>query len=297
MTNEELVNNIKAGINTADNMLQLWQQCRKFIHIIAIRYEGRAELEDLEQEGYLALYAAVDGFNPAAGYKFLTYAKHWINQYMLRYIQNSGTVRIPVHEHEKLLEYRKVVNAFKVYRGRKPSRHEIALNMGISDKKMVASLERAAKMGKIGSLDSYYVAGNEDSGTLGDMIAGDVDIEGDVLDEVQQEQLKAVLWPLVDALPGNQGIVLRQRFQKNRTLKETGESIGITVEQVRQIEYKAMRGLRCSRNARVLRPFLMDEDIYSRGLIGNGVGRFNRTWTSSTERAAMYGITGHFLPS
>ena len=45
MTNEELAIRIKAGIDTADNMLQLWQQTRRFIRRIASRYVGAAELE------------------------------------------------------------------------------------------------------------------------------------------------------------------------------------------------------------------------------------------------------------
>ena len=71
MTNEELAIRIKAGIDTADNMLQLWEQTRRFIRRIASRYVGAAELEDLEQEGYLALYDAVDGYRPDLGCKFL----------------------------------------------------------------------------------------------------------------------------------------------------------------------------------------------------------------------------------
>lgn len=286
MTNEEIVARIKAGIDTADNMLLLWQQCRLFIHSIAIRYQGKAELEDLEQEGYLALYDAVDGFNTEYGYKFLTYAEHWIKQRMQRYIQNGGTVRIPVHELEKLMEYKKLVNSYRIHLGRNPSRREIAAQMNVSHK-VVIDLEKAAQMAKIQSMDRLLTV-DEDSVTVGDMVADDVDIEAYVLEDVQHEQLKAVLWPLVDALPGNQGQVLRQRFQENRTLKDTGKNIGVTIEQVRQIEAKAMRGLRCSRNAKLLKTFLDDERVYSIGLSGTGLESFNRTWTSSTERAAIY---------
>ncbi len=82
-------------------MFALWQQNRNFIHTIAIHYQGCAELEDLEQEGYLALYDAVDRFDPMLLYAFITYAAYWIRQRMRRYIENCGrTVRIPVHEQE-----------------------------------------------------------------------------------------------------------------------------------------------------------------------------------------------------
>lgn len=285
MTNEELVARIKANIDTAENMLALWEQNRRFIHVMALKYKGYAEPDDLEQEGYLALNDAVRLYDSALGVPFINYAARWIKHRMLRYIQNSGTVRIPVHEGEKLKEYKRLVNAYHIRLGRKPTRHELARDMNLSYK-MIANLEETDNLSRLRSLDSLMTA-EEDGITVGDLVPDDVNIEADVLENVQQEQLRAVLWPLVDALPDNQGKVLRQRFQDNRTLRETGESIGATVEQTRQLEAKALRGLRCSRSAGLLRAFLTDEKIYSMGVRGNGVGNFNRTWTSSTEKAAL----------
>lgn len=283
-TNEELVTRIKAGIDVADNMLALCEQNKRFIHSIAKRYKGLAEMDDLEQEGYLALYDAINGYNPEPGYKFLTYAEYWIKQRMHRYIQNGGTVRIPVHELEKLIKYKKLVNSYRIHLGRNPSRREIAAQMNVPHK-VVIDLEIAAQMAKMQSMDMLLTV-DEDNVTVGDMVADDVDIEADVLEYVQHEQLKAVLWPLVDALPGNQGQVLRQRFQENRTLKETGESMGVTIEQVRQLEAKALRSLGHSRKTKILKAFC-DGDVFSMGIAGTGATRFNNTWTSATERAAL----------
>lgn len=67
MENEELVARIKAGIDTADNMLALWEQNRGMIGKLARRYSAYADIEDLQQEGYLALYDAIDGFKPDKG--------------------------------------------------------------------------------------------------------------------------------------------------------------------------------------------------------------------------------------
>jgi len=59
-------------------------------------------------------------------------------------------------------------------------------------------------------------------------------------------------------------------------------------EAIRQDEAQAMRELRKPKNYKRLRPFLPEnEQIYSMGLVGNGVDRFNRTWTSTTERAVI----------
>ena len=63
-----------------------------------------------------------------------------------------------------------------------------------------------------------------------------------------------------------------------------GADYGITIEAIRQMERKALRALRGGRNRKKLLPFM---EVYGMALTGNGVGRFNRTWTSSTERAAL----------
>lgn len=284
MTNEQLVARIQAGENTAENMLLLWQQTKGFIYSIVHRYAGAAEIEDLEQEGYLSLYDAIDGYEPDRGCKFLTYAEPWIKQHVVRYIQNNGTtVRIPVHERQKMQEYKKMVNTFQGCTGRKPSRREIALCMQLSDKQ-VTGIEKALEMAQIGSLDCDL--SEEDSGTIGDMIAANEDVEGDVISAADQELLKEILWPMVDALPGDQGPVIRARYQEGKTLKETGKQMGVTIERVRQIENKALRELRSPSRVRVLNPYL-DAAIYSKAIRGCGVARFDATWTSSTERTAL----------
>lgn len=60
------------------------------------------------------------------------------------------------------------------------------------------------------------------------------------------------------------------------------------MEQVRQEHNKALRNLRRGENREKLLPFALEDDrIYSMALIGNGVERFQSTWTSSTERIAL----------
>lgn len=53
MTNEQLVEAIKAEKNVSENMLQLWKQNKGFIRKVMRRYEMHAEIEDLEQQSYM----------------------------------------------------------------------------------------------------------------------------------------------------------------------------------------------------------------------------------------------------
>ena len=285
MENEKLVAQIKAGIDTADNMLALWEQNRGMIGKLARRYSAYADIEDLQQEGYLALYDAIDGFKPDKGVRFLSYATTIIERKMRRYIYDNGSsVRIPEHEQAKMYEYKKMVNAFQTYLGRKPTRQEIAYNMGLSDKG-VRELEKTVRMGQIASLDTPLTDENG-ADTLIDIIPDENNAMLAVMDDMQREELESVIWGMVDSLPGNQGAVLRGRFLQGQTLKEVGDKMGMTAERTRTMQNNALRELRQGENRRVLSSF-WEGSVYNAALHGSGVERFNQTWTSSTERVAL----------
>lgn len=289
MSNEQLVILIKDGEDVARNMEQLYSQVKGFIHSIAWSYRGAGELEDLEQEGYLALYPAIDGYDPERGVKFLTYAERWIRQRIRRYIQNNGScLRLPVHCVEDMRQYERFVSCFATACGREPSDVEIRYYLRLTAEEIEEIRENLRKS-RLGSLDSPVTGldGGEDA-TVGDLVASDEDTEGNALDRLQQEELRRELWDCVDSLPGRQPEVLRMRYQKNMSLSMIGREYGTTPEAVRQLHAKALRELRRPRNSRRLRPFLEETgQIYSAALAGNGVSRFNQTWTSSTERVAL----------
>lgn len=284
MTNEQLVALIQAGIDTAANMARLWEQNRRFIFKTANKYKGQAEEDDLVQEGYLGLCRAVDGYDPEQGVEFLSYAGYWIRHSMVRHIHNNGTVRIPVHEQGRLYQYRKLCSAFLLEGGREPTNREIGYYLGL-DAGGVRQLKRAAKMAVVKSLDAP--APGDDEGTaLSDTAAAPEDVEGMVLDKVQVEQLKAVIWPLVDALPGRQPEVLRARFLEGKEFKDIGAETGHSLQNAYQAYRGGLRNLRQPGKANRLRPFLKDY-IDTHAYRGNGAASFSCTGTSSTEWTAI----------
>lgn len=288
MTNEQLVIRIKAGIDPAENMLALYEQVKAFIHSIAWKHRGLGEVEDLEQEGYLALYDAIDGYDPDTGNKFLTYAEYWIRQRIVRYIErNSSSLRLSFQSQARLRQYKRLCDSFMKEYGREPSEAETAAFMGLSIDQ-VRDIRKNACTANLGSLDAPVKGYEEEGITVIEGIASGGDMEGDALDRLQYEQLKAVLWECVDSLPERQSEIIRKRYQDNMSMAEIGREQGVTLEAIRQHEAKAMRELRKPKRSDRLRQFLPEEDrIYSMGLVGNGVDRFNRTWTSSTERAVI----------
>lgn len=76
MTNEELARQIQQG--ERDLILQLWAQVRRYAHDRAYKWHratggrGGVTLDDLEQEAFIALLEALEGWDEKAG-KFLTW--------------------------------------------------------------------------------------------------------------------------------------------------------------------------------------------------------------------------------
>lgn len=289
MENEEIVARIQAGKNVTENMELLYSQIQSYIRSIAWRYQDTGEMEDLMQEGYLALYPAIENYDPAAGCKFLTYASRWIRQGMQRYLQNNGScMRLPVQCLEQIRKMKRFQADFEKQHGREPSEVEIARFMWLS-LEQVRTLKKNACMASLRSLDAPVTGVDGTEGTtVGDLVAAEGSLEDWAVEQQYQEALRRILWSCVDGLPEIQASVICNRYQKNLTLKECGEACGISIEATRQQHMKALRELRSYENANLLQPFLPEaERIYCGALIGNGAEQFRRTWTSSTERVAL----------
>ena len=289
MTNEQLAVRIRAGENVGDNMAILYDQVKDFIHAMAYKYHGQGELEDLEQEGFLALYDAIDHYEADQGVKFLTYASHWIRQRMQKYIQNTGSpLRLSAGRQKAIRKYRKFCTEFQTEQGRKPTEAELCRSLWLTLEQL-REIQYDACMTAVKSLDAPIkgAEGEEDT-TLGELAASATDPCEELLDRLEQEELCSILWQCVDGLPGKQPVVIRSRYKDNMTMKQCGQFCGISEAEVRKQQLKALRSLRSGENAKKLRPFLPgDAWIYSGALIGNGVDHFNQTWTSSTERVAL----------
>lgn len=84
----------------------------RLVHHNARRYLGRGmDYMDLVQEGTVGLRHAVEKFDFKQGFKFSTYATHWIQQAMMRAIADKARViRLPVHVVEEVKVLNRAIN-------------------------------------------------------------------------------------------------------------------------------------------------------------------------------------------
>ena len=283
-TNECIVAAVQAGDSEAENMLQLWKQNKGFIAMIARRYSAGAEMEDLEQEGYIALCEAVQHYDPGRGMSFISYAAFWIKRRMRICADNSRTVRLSFNAGDEVRQYQKIMREYRQEYGCDPSDRELCAFLYVSREKL-EQIRKAAQMGNIRSL-SEPIPGMDEEISLGDTVASGENMEENTIREIDKERMKRELWLAVDQLPGDRPAVLRMVYRDGMTRIKAGEVLGYGNGKVGIEERRALNALRKPHRCKKFRAYF-EEYLSAASIHHVGVQRYLETWESEVEREAI----------
>lgn len=282
-TNEQLVTLIRAGEDPAGNMLKLWERNKGFIAKMARKYSGYADMDDLMQEGYLALNEAVEHYADK-GASFLTYAAFWIRHGLRRYIEHNSTVRLPSGLYDDVIKYKRIRREYLTEYGAEPTEREMRAFLGVSSKEF-ERIEENAKRGEIRSL-SEPIGEEEDSYTLGDTLRSGEDLEADAIRKRDHELMSAELWAQVERLPEKQILIIRKTFQDNCSGEMIGRELGCPHQYINNMKLKALRQLARPGINKGYKIYF-EQYISAYTVHHVGVESFKRTWYSEVERAAL----------
>lgn len=282
MDNGQLVERIRAG--ESGYMLQLWEQNKGFIHMMANKYVGGAERDDLEQEGYIALCEAVENYDQDKGMSFINYAAFYIHRRMQMCVDNNRPVRLGYNMGALVRKRKRIASQYASIYGVEPTDKEMRYFLGVTEE-MLENIKKASRMGNIASLDAPIETTDGELSVM-DVVASDECLEEDVCRRIDRENMKRELWLVVDELPGDLPRVMRLRYQEGLTLDETGERLGVRRSGVRDLQAKAFRLMRTERRGAKLRRYC-EEYLHAVTVPHVGIRSFHATWTSEVEREAI----------
>jgi RNA polymerase primary sigma factor len=212
---------------------------------VARVYRGSESITRVEllQEGVVGLLRALEGYDPGRGVPFWGYASWWVRQAMQQLIAELTRPMVLSDRTLRQLAQLKRAHTEYVHRhGHEPTGAELASNSGFTPEQVdgMLVLERVPQ-----SLDEPVAGGDGELGAFGELLVDPLaaDAYQQLLDHSEIEQVRALLGTLNE----RERAILRSRYGidgPEQSLREVGDSLGLSAERVRQIEQRALGKLR-----------------------------------------------------
>ncbi len=240
----ELWQKAQKGNKKAEN--DLLKMHLRLVVPIAKRYLKKGiDLMDLIEEGNLGLLQAIKRFDPKKGFRFSTYAVHWIEQYIKRWVDEQvSTIKLPPHAWDNLRTWLKTWDKLKIELGREPSLKEMSVKLNLSERQVRSILDSMSAAYGVDSL-SITINDEEDS-ALENVIPDEPSSNPDT--KIMMQSTNALMLSILNELSQREREILIMRFgvdsQEPYTLLEVATKLGVSRERVRQIEERAISKVR-----------------------------------------------------
>lgn len=214
----------------------------RFVVTIAKRWQGRGvPLMDLISEGNSGLLYAIEKFDLTRGTPFISYAVHWIKQYIYQAIYWTGReIRLPVSQQVKIIQLLKAEAEFTKEHSRTPTPTELSELTDIEEED-INFLSQFSN--KLVSVDDF-LGGDSENNQVCDVIPdGEPLLDENINKEFLYEELEKIL----SHLSIREHDIICMYFGIEREPLESkiiGDMFGVGTERIRQIKEGALKKLK-----------------------------------------------------
>lgn len=199
-------------------------------------YSSFTQVDDIINEGMIALVNAVDKFDASKG-KFETYVVKRIRGMIIDLARRQDWAPRSVRKRAKEID--QVVGELYSSLGRFPTDQEVAQRMGITEAQYQDALVHTS-MCNIMSLEELFDEQEQWSMGLGAQGEAHSFPEQELLDK----ELQSILTDAIGSLRENEQLVLSLYYQQNLNMKDIAQVFGVSEPRISQIHAKAIQKLR-----------------------------------------------------
>ena len=199
-------------------------------------YSSFAQVDDIINEGVLALVGAIDKFDPDKGIKFETFVSKRIRGAVIDLARRQDWVPRSVRRKAREIDQASVELYSEL--GRCPTDSEIAGRLGISSQQYQEDLANSALCNLL-SLDSIF-----DDQEQGGVDVADSAGAGRPEDSLLRQELLDTLTDGIASLRENEQMVVSLYYRKNLSMKEIAQVMEVSEPRISQIHSRAIQKLK-----------------------------------------------------
>lgn len=196
--------------------------------------KSRDDLEEIINQGVLALIDCIEKFDPQRGVQFDSYASIRVRGAIIDYIRKQDWV--PRDIRKKSIEISNAYAQLHNELNRPPEDEEVAAHLKIS----LAELEQVMAQAESFSLLSYEELIQENISFAGETASGIQTPE----QELMRQELKSMLAGAIDKLSEKERLIVSLYYYDELKLKEIAVILGLTPARVSQMHSKALMKLK-----------------------------------------------------
>lgn len=204
-------------------------------------YSSFAQLDDIIQEGLLVLLNAVDKFEPEKNVKFETYVSTRLRGMVVDLARRQDW--LPRQVRQKAVRLNRAMDELSAKLGRAPTSDEAAEYMGLTRAQYDSLLSETA-MSSLVSFEAVL----DNCGKAMEKAGSQGEENNPTEEAFQDKELHQVLEEGVASLRKNEQIVLSLYYEKELSMKEIAQVMGVSAARVSQIHSRALQRLRVYMN-------------------------------------------------
>ncbi len=201
-------------------------------------FAGFAQLEDIINEGVIALMGAIDKYDESKNATFETYLSRRIRGMVVDLARKQDWV--PRGVRKQLRDVEALGNSFYIQQGRHPTTKELAKMMNVTPEKLTKIMAKS-NLAAIMSLD-FVLDHQEENYSRTQIISENLKEQPEA--SFLEGEIKRILKTGIASLKETERLVVSLYYEQELNMKDIAEVIGVSEPRVSQIHRKAIEKLK-----------------------------------------------------